>query len=188
MQTFVALMRAINVGSTRKVPMADLRALCTKAGLKRPETYIQSGNLIVDADGDADRLRRLLEKAMTARFGFAVDIVVRAATDWEHYVAANPYARDAQALPNMVHLYLSRDPLKPSAAGELKQKARSGERIVMAGGTLWIDYGAKGVAGSKLSPAVIDRACGSPTTGRNWNSVLKIREIIEARVSQAERS
>jgi uncharacterized protein (DUF1697 family) len=47
MRTFVALMRGINVGSARKLPMAELRALCTKAGLKRPETYIQSGNLIV---------------------------------------------------------------------------------------------------------------------------------------------
>jgi uncharacterized protein (DUF1697 family) len=88
MQTFVALMRGINVGSTRSVPMVELRALCTKAGLKRPETYIQSGNLIVDADGGADRLRRQLEKAMTARFGFAVDVVVRTATEWERYVAA----------------------------------------------------------------------------------------------------
>ena len=44
MQTFVALMRGINVGSTRSLPMAELRALCIKAGLKHPETYIQSGN------------------------------------------------------------------------------------------------------------------------------------------------
>src|SRR5271156_2139545 len=116
MQTFVALMRGINVGSTRKLPMGDLRVLCTKAGLKRPETYIQSGNLIVDADGDADKVRRLLEKAVTARFGFTVDVIVRPASEWEHYVAANPFARDADALPTMVHLYLSRDPVKSNAA------------------------------------------------------------------------
>ena len=45
MRTFVALIRGINVGSTRTLPMADLRALCLELGLKRPETYIQSGNL-----------------------------------------------------------------------------------------------------------------------------------------------
>jgi uncharacterized protein (DUF1697 family) len=106
MQTFVALMRGINVGSTRSVPMVELRALCTKAGLKRPETYIQSGNLIVDANGGADRLRRQLEKAMTARFGFAVDVVVRTVTKWERYVAADPYARDADARAKMVQLTL----------------------------------------------------------------------------------
>jgi uncharacterized protein (DUF1697 family) len=181
MQTFVMLLRGINVGSTRKLPMADLRALCTKAGWERPETYIQSGNLIVDANDSADKLRRSLEKAVAARFGFTIDIVVRAAANWEKYVAANPFARDADVLSKMIHLYLSRDPVKSSAAKELEQKARTNERIVMAGGALWIDYGAKGIARSKLSPLLIDKACGSPSTGRNWNSVLKIREMIEAR-------
>ena len=181
MPTFVALMRGINVGSTRSVPMAELRTLCANAGLGRPETYIQSGNLIVDADGDADKLRRLLEKAMTGRFDFAVDVVVRAAGEWERYVAGNPFARDAKALAKMMHLYLSRDPVKSNAARELKERAQNGERLVMAGGALWIDYGNNGVGKSKLTPLLIDKACGSPTTGRNWNSVLKIREMIEAR-------
>jgi uncharacterized protein (DUF1697 family) len=181
MPTFVALMRGINVGSTRTVPMADLRALCAKAGLKRPETYIQSGNLIVEAQSDIAALRQLLEQAMAKRFGFTVDIVVRMASDWEGYVVANPFAGDAKALAKMVHLYLSRDPLKPSAAKELEQRAQAGERIVLAGGALWIDYGANGAGRSKLSPPLIDKACGSPTTGRNWNSVVKIREMIAAR-------
>jgi uncharacterized protein (DUF1697 family) len=182
MRTFVALMRGINVGATRKLPMAELRALCLEHGLERPETYIQSGNLVVDAGGDANDVRGLLERELTARFGFTVDVIVRAAADWERYVAANPFAGDADASPKMVHLYLSRDPLKPGAAEVLKLSARTGERIGMAGGALWIDYGAEGVHGSKLSPLTIDRVCGSPTTGRNWSSVLRIREMIETRV------
>jgi uncharacterized protein (DUF1697 family) len=181
MQTFVALMRGINVGSARKLPMADLRALCSRLGLERPETYIQSGNLIVDAKGDQAALRRLLEKELAARFGFAVDVVVRMASEWESYVAANPFAGDAKALPKMVHLYLPRDPLKSGAARALEPRALSGERIAVAADALWIDYGVNGVHASKLSPLLIDKACGSPTTGRNWNSVLKISKMIEER-------
>ena len=184
MRTFVALMRGINVGSARKLPMADLRALCTELGLERPQTYIQSGNLLVDAKGSGPALRRLLEKEIAARFGFAVDVIVRTAADWEGYVAANPFAGDAKALPKMVHLYLPRDPLKSGAAKALEQRAQSGERIGAAGGALWIDYGANGVARSKLSPLLIDKACGSPTTGRNWNSVLKISKMIEERARE----
>ena len=78
MRTFVALMRGINVGSARKLPMADLRALCAKIGLGYPQTYIQSGNLLVDAKGGSTALRLLLEKEIAARFGFAVDVIVRA--------------------------------------------------------------------------------------------------------------
>jgi uncharacterized protein (DUF1697 family) len=181
MQTFVALMRGINVGSARKLPMADLRALCERLGFERPQTYIQSGNLVGDAKGGAPALRRLLERELAGRFGFAVDVVVRTVGAWEGHVAANPFARDAKALPKMLHLYLSRDPLKSGAAKALEPRARSGERIAAAGGALWIDYGENGVARSKLSPLLIDKVCGSPATGRNWNSVLKISEMIAER-------
>jgi uncharacterized protein (DUF1697 family) len=181
MRTFVALLRGINVGSARKLPMAALRELCVKRGLHRPVTYIQSGNLIVDTDGDPDGLRILLERAVKAQFGFAVDIVVRTASAWCKYIAANPFADEDDVLPNKLHLYLSRDRVDPGAVKTLQQRAQSGERISAAGGALWIDYGANGVAGSKLTPMLIDNACGSPTTGRNWNSVLKIQGMIKAR-------
>jgi uncharacterized protein (DUF1697 family) len=181
MATFVALLRGINVGSARKLPMAELRALCSKRGLHRPETYIQSGNLIVDADSDADGLRTLLEKEIKAQFGFGVDVVVRAASAWRKYIDVNPFADDANISPNKLHLYLSRDRLHSGAAKVLEQRAQSGERIRTAGPALWIDYGVRGVAGSKLTPTFIDNACGSPTTGRNWNTVLKIQVMIKAR-------
>jgi uncharacterized protein (DUF1697 family) len=181
MCTFVVLMRGINVGSTRKLPMAELRALCVKAGLRRPETYIQSGNLIVDADLEADDVRALLETAIATGLGLRVDVIVRRAAHWHRYIAANPFADDAATLPKMLHLFLSREPLKAGAAEELAPKARAGERMAAAGGALWIDYGADGVAKSKLTPLLVDKACGSPATGRNWNSVLKIGEMIEAR-------
>ena len=184
MQTFVALMRGINVGSARKLPMGDLRALCGSLGLERPQTYIQSGNLLVDAKGGEAALRRLLEKELADRFGFAVDVVLRTTAEWEGFVAANPFADDTKALPKMLHLYLPRDPLKSGAVKALEPRAQSGERIGAAGGALWIDYGANGVARSKLSPLLIDKACGSPTTGRNWNSVLRISKMIEVRARE----
>ncbi len=184
MQTFVVLMRGINVGSARKLPMADLRALCTALGLERPQTYIQSGNLLVDGNGGGTALRRLLETELAARFGFAVDVIVRTGAEWKGYVAANPFAGDTRALSKMLHLYLPRDPLKSGAAKALEQRAQSGERIGAAAGALWIDYGANGVARSKLSPRLIDKACGSPTTGRNWNSVSKISKMIEERARE----
>jgi uncharacterized protein (DUF1697 family) len=180
-QTFVVLLRGINVGSTRKVPMADLRAICLKLRWQRPETYIQSGNLIVEACGDAQQVRRALEPELAARFGFAVDVVVRTAPNWETCAAANPFANEAAALDKMVHLYLSRDPLASRATDVLKERARISERIHIAGGALWIDYGTPGVAGSELTTSLIDKACGSPATGRNLNTVLKIRDMLAAR-------
>lgn len=181
MQCFVALLRGINVGATRKLPMAELRALCLDLGMRQPETYIQSGNLIVDFEGDAGELRRLLERELSAKFGFTVDLIALIGTQWARYVTGNPFSGAVDMLPKAVHLYLSRDPMRPDAAELLSVRARIGERVVMANGALWIDYGAAGVKDSKLSPLAIDKACGSPATGRNWNSVLSIHQLIEAR-------
>jgi uncharacterized protein (DUF1697 family) len=181
MPTFLALLRGINVGSARKVPMGALRELCVERGLARPETYIQSGNLIVDAETDANGLCVLLEQAVKRQFGFAVDVVVRTANAWAKYVAANPFVGQPDISPNKLHLYLSRDRLSFGAVKILEQRAQSGERIRAAGGALWIDYGSRGVARSKLTPTLIDKACGSPTTGRNWNTVLKLQAMLAAR-------
>lgn len=180
MTVFIALLRAINVGK-RQLPMAELRKLCTELGFERPETYIASGNLLIDAGGTAEQLRKTLEKAIAERFGFPVDVIVRTGKDWAAYRDCNPFANDAQALPKMVHLALPRDPLKAGAVEALRARAVAGERIEEAGGALWIDFGTSGVAGSKLTPSYIDKVAGSPVTARNWNTVLKLQEMLEAR-------
>jgi len=71
--------------------------------------------------------------------------------------------------------------LAANAAEILAPRAMAGERVALSGGALWIDYGAAGAGRSKLTPALIDKACASPATGRNWNSVVKIGEMIVAR-------
>jgi uncharacterized protein (DUF1697 family) len=180
MADWVALMRGINVGATRKLPMADLRALCGELGWHDPQTYIQSGNLIFGAEGEADDLRVALEEAIEARFGLVVPVVLRPANRWAGYAGSNPFADDAAALPKLVHLYLSRDPLKDGAGETLKARALPHERVRQVEDMMWIDYG-DGVADSKMTPAFIDKSCGSPVTGRNWNSVLKIADMIAAR-------
>lgn len=181
MTTFVVLLRGINVGATRKVPMADFRALCVDVGLERPETYIQSGNALVNAGTDADDVRARLQAALPDRFGFPVEVVVRTAATWAAVMDANPFGDDPDTAPKMLHLCLSHGPVVEDADAALSPRAISGERIRVAAGCLWIDYGPSGVGRSKLTPAAIDKACGATATARNWNSVGRIAEMINAR-------
>ncbi len=75
-------------------------------------------------------------------------------------------------------LILSKNPPKPDAAIALQERATEDERVIKVGETLWVHFPA-GVAKSKLSPALLDRIIGSTATARNWNTVLKIGELIE---------
>jgi uncharacterized protein (DUF1697 family) len=175
---FIALLRAVNVGG-RKVPMADLRALCASLGWEKAETYIQSGNIVFEAAGEARKLEEALEAAIRKRFDLDVPSIVRSAAEWRKIVAGNPFAAVAEATPNWVLLGLAKHKIGAGAAAAIVARAIAGERVEAVGEALWFHY-PEGVGTSKLTPALIDRAAGSPVTGRNWRTVLALEEMATA--------
>ncbi|HYD36504.1 MAG TPA: DUF1697 domain-containing protein [Allosphingosinicella sp.] len=177
MARLIALLRAVNVGG-RKLPMAELRDLCVELGWKQVETYIQSGNLVFHAKGRSEALEARLEKAIKERFGLDVPAIVRTASQWADCLAANPFAEVARRAPNRLQLLVSKRPPAAGAAEKLTERAQAGERVEPAGGALWLHY-PEGVGRSKLTPALIDKACGSPSTARNWRTAVKLREMAE---------
>jgi uncharacterized protein (DUF1697 family) len=159
--------------------MAELRGLCAALGWEDAETYIQSGNLVFRASGPAEALEAALEAAIRKAFGLDVPAIVRSAAQWRALAGANPLGEAAERDPKAVQLLVSKRPQNADAAEELTERAQGGEIVRAAGGALWMHYPA-GIAGSKLTPALIDKACGSPTTGRNWRTVLKLQEMLES--------
>lgn len=173
MTRYLALLRGVNVGGRHQLPMARLCALCRGIGWRDVRHYIQSGNLIFDAAGGPPRLEAALEAAIADEFGWSIPVMVRSAAVWAACVKGNPFSRASAAEPNRVLLALSKTPPRREAAGELQERAGGGERIAQVGDVLWIHY-AGGIGVSKLSPAVLDRAIGSPVTTRNWRTVLEL--------------
>jgi uncharacterized protein (DUF1697 family) len=178
MARFIALLRAVNVGG-RKLPMAELRALCGELGWEDVETYIQSGNLVFTAAGRAGALEEALEQAIEERFGLDVPVMVRTAAQWAACAAANPFPKVAADEPNRLQLLVSKETPRGDAAERLMERARAGEVVKAAGGALWFHF-PEGVGTSKLLPALIDKAAGSPSTSRNWRTVLKLKEMAQA--------
>lgn len=178
MTVFVALLRAVNVGK-RKVPMAELRALCESLGYRNVATYIASGNIVFVADTPAKAVEAELEPAIAQRFGFPVDVISRTARQWSKYAAANPFPGESESEPNHTMMLLSKSALATDAVATLTERAGPGDRVATAGGVLWIYY-ANGMGRSKLTPTLIDRAVGSPTTARNWRSVLTLSDMAAA--------
>lgn len=175
-QTFVALLRGINVGGHNPVPMSELREACEALGWLDVRTYIQSGNVIFRSSSTAARLSGELEGAIANRFGLTIAVVVRTAKQWEHYAKANPFADAADAHPNLVMLGLSKAKPKADAAAELRKRASADETILVSGDAIWIHFGS-GAGKTKITPSLLDRAVGSPVTLRNWRTVLKLREL-----------
>ena len=172
----VALLRAVNVGG-RKLPMAGLRALAEELGWREVATYIQSGNLVFSAAGKAEALERKLEEAIAKEFGLDVPVIVRSAGQWRAYAKDNPFPDEAKKEPNRLMMLLSKRAPAAGAEDAIAAKAAAGERVRRAGDALWIHY-PEGAGTSKLTPALVDRAIGSPATARNHNTVVKLGEML----------
>jgi uncharacterized protein (DUF1697 family) len=177
MPRLIALIRGINVGSTRKLPMTELRVACAKEGLGEVRTYIQSGNVVLD-HGDAGEVETVLEKLILARFGLDVPVIVRTALEWQALIDACPFPDEAKDAPRALHLLTCKKPPAGDAVRALRERAKHGEKIAAWGPEIAICF-TGGAADTKLSPTLIDRLVGSSVTGRNWNSVLKLMEMAE---------
>ena len=174
----VALLRGINVGGNRKVPMPDLCASATKAGLTDVQHYINSGNLVFEAGKmKTDQVCALLEKVIKVRFGFEVDVIVRTASQWKKYSAGSPFPGAARVRPHLLMLGLAKAPCGRDATAKLTERALAGEKIKVVGDAIWVDF-AESVGKSKLTPVWFEKSVGSPVTLRNWNTVLKLDEML----------
>lgn len=123
MSRYIAILRGINVGSGRKVPMADLNVLCKKLGLKNLQTYIQSGNLVFELE-KPEPIRALedrLQQAFTRAFGFDIPVLVRTDEEWAESIARNPFLKEENPEIDRFHLTC----LKEIPAPELLEKIKT---------------------------------------------------------------
>lgn len=174
MEKFIVLLRGVNVGASRKLVMAELKAAMIAAGHEDCVTYIQSGNLVLSAKGEPAALEAEVEAAIKKAFGLKTVAIARSAVDFARIAVEAPFP---DALPKLLHLGLTKHPLKSGALEALRERATQGERIEIVGDAVWIDFASSGVAGSKLSPAMLDKAVGSTLTARNINTVRKLCEL-----------
>jgi uncharacterized protein (DUF1697 family) len=163
MNSYVALLRAVNVGGTGKLPMADLKALCERAGFLKVRTYIASGNVVFASGLPEARVKAALESALEEYAGKPVGVLVRTSAEMAGVVAANPFP---DASPSRaVAIFLDAPP--PRDAAE-RATGRDGEEIRLGTREIYVHYG-DGMARSRLKiPAA---AAG---TARNLNTISRL--------------
>ena len=158
--------------------MATLRSLCARIGYKDVRTYIQSGNIILTTNSDADEVEQKVEQAIEEQFGFSVPAIARDTRAWQGYLASNPFSGASLNEPSRVVLALAKATPKSDALTELRGRATNNERIAQTGDALWI-HCPEGSATSKITATLLDRFVGATVTTRNWRTVQKLGEIVE---------
>ncbi len=170
---WAALPRAINAG--KPLAMADLRAFLTAEGMAEVKTLLASGNAIFSCDvEDGAALEARLHAAARDRLKLDTLWFVRNHADLAATAAANPFPDATAIRPNRVQVLFHHAPIAPAVIEALFTHHAGPERLHAVGRELYVDY-PDGVGTSKL-PSVMAKAKLPPSTGRNWNTLLKLVE------------
>jgi uncharacterized protein (DUF1697 family) len=171
---YAALLRGINVGGNKKVPMADLRAMVTTLGYDDPQTLLASGNLVFSAKMQSmTKLEEILEAATKEHIGVECSYLLRSADEWAKIVSSNPYPKQAYSDPSHLAVTFCREKPDPTALRALHQEARGEEDFKVIGREMYMWY-PDGMGESKLALALSKNKLGTICSARNWNTVLKI--------------
>ncbi|MCE9520656.1 MAG: DUF1697 domain-containing protein [Verrucomicrobia bacterium] len=169
MKTCIALLRAVNVGGTGKLPMSELKAMCEAEGFVQVQTYIASGNVVFQSKLPVANIIEALEKRLAAYAGKTVGVIVRTTEEMKAVLAGNPFL---EAEPNRtVVIFL---PNKPPSDTLDRLRGLKHETVKLGARELYVHY-PDGQGASKL---VIPAAAAG--TARNMNTVSKLVEIATA--------
>jgi uncharacterized protein (DUF1697 family) len=165
MTTYIALLRAVNVGGTGKLPMSELRAMCESIGFAKVRTYIASGNVVFESGLSETAVKTKLERCLETHTGMQIGVLIRTGEELAAVLASNPFR---SAAPNRtVAIFLDAPPPTDTLSGVSGQQT---EEIALGKREIYVHYG-DGMAKSKLKI----RAAKSGTA-RNMNTVAKLAE------------
>jgi uncharacterized protein (DUF1697 family) len=173
----IALLRAVNVGGI-KVSMANLKALFVDLGFEDVRTLLNSGNVVFRGKSKTGAdLEKLLETEFAKRAGRPTEFFVRTAEEWNSIVDRNPMTDEARRDPgHLLVVVLKRAPTNRQV--DALRGAIVGPEVVEAYERQAYIYYPAGVGQSKLTAKLIEKQLGSPGTGRNWNTVLKLAAMV----------
>ncbi|MEU3998629.1 DUF1697 domain-containing protein [Streptomyces fungicidicus] len=177
---YAALLRGINVGGSRKVPMAELRTLLEGLGHEGVRTHLQSGQAVfASGHGDEESLAAELAAAVERHFGFAVDVIVRDHAYLKGIVEACPFPA-AELEPKQLHVTYFSAPVTPERFTEVDRAAYLPEDFRLGDRALYL-YAPDGLGRSKLAEHLSKPRVnkGVVATSRNWNTVRKLAELTE---------
>jgi uncharacterized protein (DUF1697 family) len=175
MNTYVALLRGINVGGNRSLPTRELVAALEEIGAREVRTYIQSGNAVFEsAEKNLARLSTRLSAEILKRRGFEPYAHVLTLEALAKAVTENPFP-EAVTDPSSLHLGFLASPPESADLNKLSSLKKDSERFRLTESVFYL-HAPEGVGRSKLA-ASSEKLLGVPMTDRNWRTVCKIMEM-----------
>jgi uncharacterized protein (DUF1697 family) len=174
--TRVAMLRGINVGKGRTVPMERLRAAFEALGFGKVSTYIQSGNVVFQTPTNLGLTNKQIEDAISSEFGFPISVLMRTAEEMRKIVKGNPFLIRPEIDPSKLHVTFLARASPATAVTNLEPLAAPVELFHINRRVIYL-YCPNGYGTTKLSNAAIERKLGIGATTRNWRTVKTLLDL-----------
>lgn len=174
MNTFVCLLRAVNVSGKNILKMEELRAQLQQLPIENVATYIHSGNIVFSSNASATELEDQIQQLIQTTFGLSIDVMVRAKQDFESTLALNPYLQQAEENGSRVYVGILKTPSEISIS--TTQFAPDIFEIIQNNVYIHLPNGA---ADTKLTNAYFEKQLKVNCTMRNWNTMQKLKAMLD---------
>ncbi|MBT8324278.1 MAG: DUF1697 domain-containing protein [Bacteroidia bacterium] len=177
MKTYIALLRGINVGGHKKLPMADLRQLLETTDYMDVKTYIQSGNVVFkSSESSTIKIEQSIKNAIMDRFGYDVTVMVKTKQDLQQIFKLCPFDEDKKKAS---YFALFKNELNKDLIEVAKQKTYPDEEFEITDSCIYF-YCANGYGRAKFNLNYFERLFKSEATARNYNTMVKLISMAEA--------
>jgi uncharacterized protein (DUF1697 family) len=174
----VALLRGVNVGGKNKLPMKELAGIFKEEGCEHVQTYIQSGNVVFRAAPRVvSRLPNAIAGRIAAKYGYRTPVVLRTAEQMRAIVANNPFLAAGSAEDLLHVLFLAKKP-DPVRIATLDPQRSPPDSFSVCGRDIYLRL-PNGAGQTKLTNAYFDGKLDTISTGRNWQTVIKLLELMQ---------
>lgn len=177
MQTYIALLRGINVSGVKKIKMADLRIMMSDIGFKDVLTYIQSGNIIFKSETtNTQDLAQKIKTEIQDVFKFDVPVLVKTSEDISLILENSPYKNREDLEANRIYYALLKNSPEQSNLKALDQNNYPNELFKITNNCVYLNC-INGAGKAKLTNNVIERKLKVNATSRNHRTMLKLLEL-----------
>ena len=174
MNQYIVLLKGINVGGHKKIPMAELRQLMTNNGFQEVLTYIQSGNIILKTnENEIYKIEDRISKSILDYFGFEVSVLVKTRKELQRIFDESPFSQDKKKASYFMMLHDTPD---ETAVKEASEKIYEGEEYQIINDCIYYFY-EKGLGQSKFNVNFFERRFKTFTTARNYNTMVKLLSL-----------
>ena len=174
MNTYIALLRGINVGGANRILKADLKALFIAMNFSDPVTYLQSGNVVFSSDSeDTSDIEIELKSKIFEVYGYNIEVFVISNSSFREIYERNVFLRDTSLDPKKICVIFLKEHVDVEGFNLIKNNTAFEEKMVLLNKTIYMYY-SNGFGRTKVSNNYFEKKLKVKATSRNWNTVTNL--------------